>query len=104
MKLLAGSGGLVLTISDYMRFSQIMLNDGVLDGIRILSHKTVELMTTNHFPETIFPFRVGAIVTKWYGFRLGIGTLMNVAESELLGAAGLVRLGWFGQYVFLGGP
>jgi CubicO group peptidase (beta-lactamase class C family) len=43
----SGAGGLVSTASDYVRFHQMMLNGGELDGVRILGRKTVELMTTN---------------------------------------------------------
>ena len=45
--LLSGGGGLVSTASDYFRFCQMLLNGGVLDGVRILSPLTVELMRTN---------------------------------------------------------
>lgn len=44
----SGNGGLVSTARDYFRFSQMMLNGGQLDGVRLLSRKTVELMTVNH--------------------------------------------------------
>ena len=46
----SGGGGLVSTIGDYLRFSQMLLNKGTLDGARILGRKTVELMTSNHLP------------------------------------------------------
>ena len=45
--LLSGGGGLVSTASDYFRFCQMLLNGGTLDGVRILSPLTVELMRTN---------------------------------------------------------
>lgn len=44
-KLFSGGGGLCSTASDYARFCQMMLNGGKLDGVRLLSRKTVELMT-----------------------------------------------------------
>lgn len=44
----SGGGGLVATASDYARFAQMLLNGGELDGVRILSPKTVALMTANH--------------------------------------------------------
>lgn len=47
----SGGGGLVSTASDYMRFSQMLLNGGVLDGQRILSPLSVKLMRTNMLPE-----------------------------------------------------
>ena len=40
----SGGGGLVSTAADYMRFSQMLLNGGELEGVRILGKKTVELM------------------------------------------------------------
>jgi CubicO group peptidase (beta-lactamase class C family) len=45
--LASGGGGLVSTAADYMRFCQMLLNGGVLDGVRLLSPRTVELMRTN---------------------------------------------------------
>lgn len=45
--LLSGGGGLVSTAADYFRFCQMLLNGGALDGVRILSPLTVELMRTN---------------------------------------------------------
>ncbi|WP_296599306.1 serine hydrolase [Phenylobacterium sp.] len=49
-KLLSGGGGLVSTAADYMRFANMLLNRGELDGARILAPKTVDLMATNHLP------------------------------------------------------
>jgi CubicO group peptidase (beta-lactamase class C family) len=48
----SGGGGLVSTASDYMRFCQMLLNGGTLDGQRILSPLTVKLMRTNMLPES----------------------------------------------------
>ncbi len=46
----SGGGGLVSTISDYMRFSQMVLNGGQYNGVRLLSPTTIEYMTLNHLP------------------------------------------------------
>ena len=46
--MLSGGGGLVSTASDYMRFCLMMLHGGELDGVRILSPKTIELITADH--------------------------------------------------------
>jgi len=46
----SGGGGLVSTATDYMRFCQMLLNGGQLDGVRLLSPRTVELMRTNVLP------------------------------------------------------
>src|SRR5690606_1493581 len=47
-KSFSGGAGLLSTAADYFRFLQMLLNGGELDGVRILSRKSVELMTTNH--------------------------------------------------------
>ena len=51
--LFSGGGGLVSTAADYLRFCQMLLNGGDLDGARILSPETVQLMTTNSLPPDI---------------------------------------------------
>jgi CubicO group peptidase (beta-lactamase class C family) len=52
-RLFSGGGGLVSTAADYLRFCQMLLNGGELDGARILSPETVQLMTTNSLPPDI---------------------------------------------------
>ncbi len=47
----AGGWGLVSTAMDYLRFSQMLLNGGKLDGVRLLKPKTVRMMRTNQLPE-----------------------------------------------------
>jgi len=51
----SGGGGMVSTASDYMRLCQMFLNGGELDGVRILSPRTVELMRTNVLPGNLAP-------------------------------------------------
>ena len=46
----SGGGGLTSTMADYMRFARMLLNGGELDGARLLSPKTLQLMTANHLP------------------------------------------------------
>ena len=48
----SGGGGLVSTARDYLRFSQMLLNGGELYGTRILKPETIQLMASNHLPET----------------------------------------------------
>ena len=52
-RLFSGGGGLVSTAADYLRFGQMLLNGGELDGVRILSPATVQRMTTNALPSDI---------------------------------------------------
>jgi CubicO group peptidase (beta-lactamase class C family) len=49
----SGGGGLVSTATDYMRLCQMLLNGGTLEGVRILSPRTVELMRTNMLPSNL---------------------------------------------------
>jgi CubicO group peptidase (beta-lactamase class C family) len=56
----SGGGGLVSTAADYMRFCQMLLNGGRLDGVRLLSPRTVELMRTNVLPPSMPIFVPGA--------------------------------------------
>ncbi|MCH8334005.1 beta-lactamase family protein [Candidatus Sumerlaeota bacterium] len=88
----SGGGGMVSTAGDYLRFCQLMLNGGELEGVRILSRKSVELMTTDHLGD--IPMGLGR---TGYGFGLGfavavdqgqIGTLGSVGEYNWGGAAG----------------
>ena len=57
----SGGGGLVSTATDYMRFCQMLLNGGELDGVRLLAPKTVELMHSNMLPPgaTVFGLNAG---------------------------------------------
>ncbi len=55
----SGGGGLSGTTADYARFLQLFLNGGELDGTRLLSRKTVELMLTNHIPRLQPAFGLG---------------------------------------------
>ncbi len=52
-RFLSGGGGMVSTAPDYLRFAQMLLNGGELDGARILSRKTVALMASDHLPPDI---------------------------------------------------
>jgi CubicO group peptidase (beta-lactamase class C family) len=85
-KSFSGGAGMLSTAKDYERFLQMMLNGGILDGVRILSPKTVELMTVSHFD------------TGWDGEDMGLG----FAVVEDLGARGIPgstgEYGWGGAY------
>ncbi len=79
----SGGGGLLSTARDYMRFAQMLLNGGELDGVRILSPKTIELMTSNHLGDLPMGFnRRGA------GFGLGFGLVLDPGEVGEVSSAG----------------
>ena len=74
-----GSGGLVSTVADYLRFDQMMLNGGELDGVRILGRKTVEFMTRNHTGD--LPIWLPG---PWVGFGLGYAVVRNTDHVNTL--------------------
>jgi CubicO group peptidase (beta-lactamase class C family) len=89
-----GGHGLFSTAGDYMRFAQMLLNRGTLDGVRIIAPKIADLMHMNHVPLALLPFEIGGIPSDGYGFGLGSRVLLNVAESALPGSVG--EFGWGG--------
>jgi CubicO group peptidase (beta-lactamase class C family) len=89
-----GGYGLFSTTWDYMRFAQMLLNRGELDGVRILAPKIVELMHLNHVSAALLPFETAGDYSGGYGFGLGSRVLLNVAESGMPGSVG--EYGWGG--------
>ena len=86
-----GGMGLYSTIGDYARFGQMLLNGGQLDGVRILSRKTVELMTVNHLSHMSKP----SIDNEGSdGFGLGGSVRIDLAKGNRLGSVG--TFGWGG--------
>jgi len=81
----SGGGGLVSTVGDYYRFAQMILNGGEWEGERLLSRKTVELMTADH---------VGELSDR--GFGLGFFVETNAGEFSGLGSVG--THGWGGFF------
>jgi len=51
-----GGGGMVSTMDDYLTFARMLLNNGEVNGVRILGRKTVEYMRTNHLPANLLPY------------------------------------------------
>ncbi|MDG3582003.1 serine hydrolase domain-containing protein [Galbibacter pacificus] len=86
----SGGAGLVSTASDYARFLQMMLNKGTLNGARILSRKSVELMTVNHLRNIKFPWADGT------GFGLGFTVVEDLGARGTMGSVG--EYGWGGAY------
>ena len=93
-KLESGGGGLVSTAHDYLRFCCMMLNGGTLDGVQILSPKTVALFSLNYLPEgrevadMALPGMFSESGYAGVGFSLGCGVNVNVAKTRLPGSLG----------------
>ena len=85
---LSGGGGLVSTLGDYLRFCQMLLYGGVLDGNRLLGPKTVELMRANHLPPRLVPIAIGDDVDAGYGFGLGVSVLVDLPATSTPGSIG----------------
>jgi CubicO group peptidase (beta-lactamase class C family) len=85
--LFSGGGGLVSTAADYLRFCQMLLNGGELDGVRILSPATVRRMTTDARPPNV-RFTDGDIGQGGASFGLGFGIRSNAAASWVPGSVG----------------
>jgi CubicO group peptidase (beta-lactamase class C family) len=90
----SGGHGLASTAADYLRFAQLVLNKGELDGVRLLGPRTMELMTANHLPPALMPMAMGEEEMPGFGFGLGFSVMMDVARSGLMGSVGLH--GWGG--------
>jgi CubicO group peptidase (beta-lactamase class C family) len=98
-----GGLGLFSTAMDFLRFSQMLLNEGELDGVRILSPRTVELMSRNHLPESIRSYAYeGAfrIMRPGLGFGYDFGVFMEPAQAgDLTGRGTFYWMGaaqtWF---------
>ena len=89
-----GGHGLFGTTGDYFRFAQMLANGGQLDGTRILGRKTLALMHANHLPAALLPLDIGGLPLPGYGFGLGSGVTIDVAQTGAPGSLG--NFGWAG--------
>ena len=91
----SGGAGLQSTAADYLRFCQMLLNDGELDGVRLLGRKTVELIRMNHISNDWQPLeRTGC------GFGLGFAVVTDVADTHTLGSLGTYSWGGLASTTF----
>lgn len=97
----SGGGGLASTLADYHRFCRMLLNGGALDGVQIVSPKTLELMTANHLPgggdltqhsKSLFSEAENAGI----GFGLGFACNIDPAATMIPGSKG--EFYWGGMY------
>lgn len=102
-KLFSGGGGLVSAAPDYLRFCQMLLNGGELDGVRVLSQQAVKQMTTNALPSDIRIYggdEVGARAGTTFGLGFAIRT--NPVYSWIPGAPGSFSwAGYWGTYFWI---
>ena len=88
-RFLSGGGGLVSTAHDYLRFARLLLNQGELDGVRLLSRKTVAFMTADHLG-TLPGAMSGPMYLPGpgYGFGLGFSVRLAVGGPHTPGSVG----------------
>ncbi len=78
---------------DYLRFCHLLVNGGELDGVRLLSPRTLQFMTTNHLPggktlNDMGQSTFAEVAMAGTGFGLGFSVLVDPAASQSLGSAG----------------
>lgn len=110
-RLESGGGGLAGTAQDYLRFARMLLNGGELDGVRLLSPKTVALMTANHLPDgkeiaeltpTTDAFNESGY--RGIGFGLGVAVTLDPARTGIPGTAGEFTWGGMASTTFFVDP
>jgi CubicO group peptidase (beta-lactamase class C family) len=88
----SGSGGLVSTAADYLRFCTMLANGGMLDDVRILGPRTLQLMTLNHLPggQDLATMAQNAAETQreGQGFGLGFAVLLDQTVAQIIGTPG----------------
>jgi CubicO group peptidase (beta-lactamase class C family) len=103
---LSGGGGLVSTTPDYLRFCQMLLGGGELDGVRILGRKTVELMAANHLPggQDLQAFALaggyGEVGFAGMGFGLTVAVAKAPTATQVIGSAGEYMWGGAASTIF----
>jgi hypothetical protein len=102
-KLFSGGGGLVSTAPDYLRFCQMLLNGGELDGVRVLSSQAVKQMTTNALPPGIRIFGGDEVGSRaGTDFGLGFAIRADPVHSWVPGALGSFSwAGYWGTYFWI---
>jgi len=101
----SGGAGAVSTAADYLRFAQMLLNGGQLEGARILSRTTIELMTSDHLGTRIAaPTTPGELLlgTPGYTFGLGFAVRQGAGVAGVPGSAGeFMWAGYAGTYFWV---
>ena len=97
VSLYAGGGGLVSTLDDYMRFGEMIRLGGALEGVRLLSPRTVRFMTSNHLKGDIASMGAESFAEMpmtGMGFGLGGAVVLDPARVRVQGSVG--DFGWGG--------
>jgi CubicO group peptidase (beta-lactamase class C family) len=99
----SGGGGLVSTVADYFRFTEMLRRKGELDGERLLGRKTIEFMTTNHLSGDLADMGQPTFNETTYegiGFGLGFSVMLDPAKARLMGTPGEYAWGGYASTAF----
>lgn len=97
----SGGGGLASTVADYHRFTRMLLNGGALDGIQIISPKTLELMTANHIPGGQDLTQMSKSLfseAEMAGIGFGLGFATTIDSAATLTPCSIGDFYWGGMY------
>jgi CubicO group peptidase (beta-lactamase class C family) len=101
----SGGAGALSTATDYLRFTQMLLNGGELDGARVMSRSTIKLMTSDHLGTRIAaPLQPGELLlgTPGYTFGLGFAVRQRDGVAGVPGSAGeFMWAGYAGTYFWV---
>ncbi|MDM8542972.1 serine hydrolase domain-containing protein [Desulfococcaceae bacterium HSG9] len=99
----SGGGGLVSTLGDYFRFTELMRRKGESDGAHLLGRKTIEYMTCNHLPGDLAAMgqpTFNETTLDGIGFGLGFSVMINPAKARVIGTPGEYAWGGMASTAF----
>ncbi|MCU1603348.1 MAG: hypothetical protein JWO22_4057 [Frankiales bacterium] len=97
--ILSGGGGLLSTCADYVRFTRMLAGSGELDGTRLLSRRTVDLMRSNHLPGDLAQLSSGGFAeTTLDGIGFGLGFAVVVDPLKAHSVASVGEYNWGGIF------
>lgn len=99
----SGGGGLVSTLGDFFRFTEMLRRKGELDGVRLLGSRTVEYMTANHLTGDLADMGQPTFNETTYegiGFGLSFSVMLDPAKAKVMGTPGEYAWGGYASTVF----
>jgi CubicO group peptidase (beta-lactamase class C family) len=102
LKFECGGGCLASSAMDYLRFAQMLVNGGTLDGKRLLSRKTLDMMTTDQLGPEVRARTTSPVLNDGYSFGLGFAVRSQTGLAAFAGSAGDYTWGGaFGTYFWV---
>lgn len=99
----SGGSGLVSTLGDYFRFTELLRRKGELDGVRLLGCKTLAYMTRNHLPGDLAAMGQPTFNETTYagiGFGLGFSVMLDPVKAGVIGSPGEYAWGGYASTAF----